>query len=224
MKRVLILLLTLAMCFSLCACGERDVASPGGADDKTAETNKDATVDNTSDDEAETNNDGEASENNNAQSNGVQTEEPIVEKEQNYDVGNLDMDITYSSDMTTTEKPEEKTVIIEHGANNRLYIQDVTGVYNPDTTDPSSFLYDYAYENCVQLVNSMFGQVIDFKGEEALATSGDELYAYGAQMTCAHNTEVYAYIKLVAVENGYAVVTGVCEKAEMNVFDNVDIG
>ncbi len=238
MKRVITILLVIVMCVSLCACGgNRDMSSPGGADGESAGTNIGNTPIDDSEDIDDTNTVDDASGDDTATASGddtiandsngsgsqTYTEAPSNSEESTATAGSLNIDINYGSGMTVTEKTEDDMVSVDHGDGSKLYIQDVTDVYDPNTQDPAQFLYEYAYESCVDIVSATFGNISQFHGENPISVSNNELYGYGAHMTCDPQIPVYAFIKLVSVEDGYAVMIGVCKETNMNVFDNVTI-
>lgn len=137
---------------------------------------------------------------------------------------NSTFNIKYDLGMTSSED-EDGMVCISSG-DNKLYIEDVTDKFNPDNDEPSDFLYNYAYDNCVKLINKLYGEVESFGGEVALTAEGNELCGFAANMTCEGDTYVYAFVKLIVLEDGtrFAVETGICNMNYENVFDDVEIG
>lgn len=220
MKRIITILLVLIMCVSLCACGgDRDIASPSGDDAENADSN----VGNTPIDESKTPDGTNAVNGDTGEAVEEHTEAPENSEESTVAAGDLDMDISYGDGMTVTESGNDDTVSINNEDGSKLYVKDVTGEYDPNIDDPAQFLYEYAYESCVEIVGETFGEITQFNGEYPIAVANNELYGYAARMVCENNVQVYAFIKLVNVEDGYAVMIGVCEESSMNVFDNVTI-
>lgn len=239
MKKILAFILALAMCVSLCACGRRDIASPGSANEETADdannneensnaiSNGDNAV--SSNGEANTNN---AADNVSGESNtpdngnntsGTAAEIPESTEEYSMDLGSTSIDISYAADMTVS-KVAESSVAVQYGEN-RLYVQDITSEFNPDKDEAANFLYDYAYNKCVDLVVNTFGQITQFTGEYNLSCEGNVIYGYAANMTCSSQLEVYSFIKLVTLDDGegYAVMIGVCHQSEASIFDNIEV-
>lgn len=249
MKKILALILAMTMCLSLCACGSRDVVSPGAADDETTENaennaegdtanpgtasdsedavsgNNDA--DGGNDDNSDNDSDDSDSDNDNAESGSntgiANVTAPDSTEEFKYDSGNADIDISYGDGMDVTET-EDGLASVAYG-DSRLFVEDVTSEYDPSKDDAASFLYDYAYAKCVEMVFDTYGEITQFNGEYPLSISGNEIYAYGAQMTCAPQIPVYAFIKLVTLDDGegYAVVIGICNESDAGIFDNVEV-
>ena len=91
--------------------------------------------------------------------------------------------------------------------------------------DPATYLYEYAYEKCTQLVVENYGEIDQFQGEYSLEVSGNEIYGYGAHIITDRQLPVYAFIKLVTLDGGegYAVMIGVCDESTMEIFDNVEV-
>lgn len=225
MKKALILILALVLCISLCACGGRgNLANPDVADDGSANnpgTTSDEVGGNT---DAQTEDDAANGDNSEDEqvSEGA-TSAPESTEDYSYASGDANINISYGDGMTVKES-EDGTASVEYGEN-KLFVKDVTKEYDPNTTDAESFLYDYAYDKCVELVEDTFGAITQFNGEHPLNVTGNELYGYGAHMVCEPQTNVYAFIKLVTLEDGegYAVMIGVCDENNVSVFDNVKL-
>ncbi|MBE6949569.1 MAG: hypothetical protein E7456_06970 [Ruminococcaceae bacterium] len=229
MKKIIALLLALAMCVSLCACGGREVSSPGSADEENAaETDDEASNEageisdpgTESTENTPVNDDAAEGENTGTVVDPANVEAPESTESTSNSAG---MDISYAGGMSVKEE-SDGTTLVEYGSD-RLYIRDVTGEYKPESTDAATFLYEYAYEKCVQMVVDTYGEITQFGGEYPITPSGNEIYGYGANMTCQSGVGVFASIKLVALEggDGYAVMISVCHESNAGVFDNVEV-
>lgn len=231
MKKILAILLVLAISLSLCGCS-RNIASPGGEKDQSGDDSKEPSGTVTGYDEqgatdqadkADANTDSSDISAASDDGSGENTVVPESTKDYDYTSGNASINISYGDGMNVTETDDGMASIEYEGC--RLFVQDVTDDFNPNTTDAETYLYDFAYEKCVQLVMETYGTITQFNGEYALSVSDNEIYGYGAHMTCDSQTQVYAFIKMVTLDagKGYAVVIGICDDYNYNVFDNVEV-
>lgn len=254
MKKMFALILALAMCLSLCACGSRDIASPGTEDKETSDDAGNNNADNAenseiasdgdnanvvsgdsnanADSDSSVSNDSENANDSNSESNipssgnntpGAVAEAPESTEEYQFVSGGASIDISYSNDMNVYEIGDGRVCVAYDQC--KLYVQNVTSEFNPDSDEPATFLYDYAYEKCVGMVVDAYGEITQFEGEYNLAPEGNEIYGYGANMTCNSQTQVYTFIKLLTLDNGegYAVMIGVCDEYNASVFDNIEV-
>lgn len=226
MKKIFAIILALAISLSLCACS-RDVKSPGSqSDDKSGNDQVDSASDNTTDENKS--NDDSVNTNDtsvdNAENNGNSGSDEAAnapESTENYEYA--DINISYGKGMAVTEADNGMASVEYDGC--KLFVEDVTDDFNPNTTDAATYLYDYAYEKCVELVMETYGTITQFNGEYAISVSGNEIYGYGAHMTCDSDTQVYAFIKMVTLDagKGYAVMIGICDEYNEGVFNNVEV-
>ena len=120
MKRILALMLALVMCFSLCACGGRDVASPGSADEETTGETANNADDNVSGDAVE--NDTDASVDNDTNENVVAESDEFISssgsiaapestEKYNYASSGADIEISYGEGMNVAENVDGHAVV-----------------------------------------------------------------------------------------------------------------
>lgn len=278
MKRAAVLMLVMALCLSLCACGGRGgLSSPGSnpgespqsgavTDSGTGDMPKDdqvtdnsgAAPDNSGGDSAPAPEGGSESGENSGASDGpggdagqagngsgsgnggsggsanggsgqkntiresVDTTEKAPENDSTYtySANGRNITVSYGPGMNPVEAGD--VLRIEYGPE-RFYVDDVTDDYG-DSRDPSSFLYDYAYNNAIKWVNEAFGDVTAFDGEVMMKGSGNVVMGYEGTMTCASCETVLAFVKLIQLDGGgYAVATGICDGNNATVFDNIQI-